>query len=223
MIYLVICLVSYILGSVPFGRMFAGKKIEKEGSKNVGAMNAARVTGKPFMLVVVAALDAGKAFLALLFTYFFRSLGYNITIALLVASIFVVAGHKNPIFLKFQDKGRGLSSLLGIVFFLSWFVFLKTGNYLIWISPFVCIAIMIIAIFSERLFMPRKKTEVRYGKVIDELGSPIIGRLIGMVACLIALIFLLPSEYFAVVLTASLISFIAHIPRAQEYVNTSSS
>jgi acyl phosphate:glycerol-3-phosphate acyltransferase len=56
-------LVGFLLGSIPFGQVFAklkGVDLHKVGSGNIGATNAARALGKGIGVLVLL-LDAGKA------------------------------------------------------------------------------------------------------------------------------------------------------------------
>ncbi len=58
--------VSYLLGSVPFAYILArlhGRDIANFGDRNLGATNAYYATGKVWVWIVAAILDAGKAFL----------------------------------------------------------------------------------------------------------------------------------------------------------------
>src|SRR5438876_11875969 len=66
-----ICLIAYLIGAVPFGYLIArwrGVDILKQGSGNIGATNVGRVLGKRFGLLVFV-LDflkgAGPTFAAL--------------------------------------------------------------------------------------------------------------------------------------------------------------
>lgn len=57
---------SYLLGSVPFAYVLArlyGKDIANFGDRNIGATNAYYATGKLWVWIAAAALDALKAFL----------------------------------------------------------------------------------------------------------------------------------------------------------------
>src|ERR1700757_3981213 len=64
---LVLLLVSYLLGSIPFGlilaKLFGGADVRKAGSGNIGATNVARVAG-PAAGVLTLLLDAAKGWLA---------------------------------------------------------------------------------------------------------------------------------------------------------------
>src|SRR4051794_23953577 len=61
--YIIIALVSYLLGSIPFGyilvRLFLKQDIRATGSGNIGATNVAR-SGAKGLAIATLLLDAGK-------------------------------------------------------------------------------------------------------------------------------------------------------------------
>src|SRR5436309_14433168 len=65
--YIIIALVSYLLGSIPFGyilvRLFLKQDIRETGSGNIGATNVAR-SGAKGLAIATLVLDAGKGYLA---------------------------------------------------------------------------------------------------------------------------------------------------------------
>src|SRR5271167_1554126 len=67
-IYLMAALISYLLGSIPFGyllvRIFTGEDVRASGSGNIGATNVARKS--PALGVVTLLLDAAKGLGAVL-------------------------------------------------------------------------------------------------------------------------------------------------------------
>ena len=68
-ITLIIVVVSYLLGSIPFGyllvRIFRGQDVRKTGSGNIGATNVAR-TGSKGLAIATLLLDALKGYVAVL-------------------------------------------------------------------------------------------------------------------------------------------------------------
>ncbi|RYE14452.1 MAG: hypothetical protein EOP45_19615 [Sphingobacteriaceae bacterium] len=65
--YLII-LLSYMLGSIPFGVIIAGLKnidIKKQGSGNIGATNVSRVLGKKLGMLTLL-LDSAKGIIPLI-------------------------------------------------------------------------------------------------------------------------------------------------------------
>ena len=111
MIYLIIVLVGYLLGSIPCGLVLVGLvkgvDVRKHGSGNIGATNVVRVGGAP-LGVLAFVLDAGKAALAVLVA---RLLTDGPVADVLAAGMAVVC-HSWPIFLRFRG-GRGIAAAGG--------------------------------------------------------------------------------------------------------------
>jgi glycerol-3-phosphate acyltransferase PlsY len=66
----IIIVISYVLGSIPFGylliRIFRGQDIRQSGSGNIGATNVSRTS--PILGAVTLLLDALKGIAAVLIT-----------------------------------------------------------------------------------------------------------------------------------------------------------
>lgn len=115
---LIIALISYLLGSIPFSyiiaKIFAKIDISKEGSQNIGARNAFEVTNNKWIGFFSLFLDLLKGLLAVLIgLYFNKVIDYG-----LIGAIFAVAGHNYSIFIKFKG-GRGLASAAGSLIFIA--------------------------------------------------------------------------------------------------------
>ncbi|MCM8820158.1 MAG: glycerol-3-phosphate 1-O-acyltransferase PlsY [Candidatus Omnitrophica bacterium] len=139
-----IYLISYILGSIPFGFIIAYliKRIDIRnfGSGNIGATNVTRVIGK-FWGVVVFILDFLKAFIPIIFAKSFLKIpSKNIYIFM---ALFSVVGHNWPIFLKFKG-GKGVATSLGAMIALS-FIFTK-----LWLVIFIGIISWLVVFFIWR-------------------------------------------------------------------------
>jgi glycerol-3-phosphate acyltransferase PlsY len=109
---------GYLLGSIPFGLIFAwlagAGDIRKIGSGNIGATNVLR-TGNRWAAAATLLFDALKGAAAVLIA---RSLfGES---AALVAALAAFLGHLYPVWLGFKG-GKGGAVALGIVFALDWF------------------------------------------------------------------------------------------------------
>ncbi len=69
---LIIVVVSYLLGSIPFGyllvRIFRGQDVRNTGSGNIGATNVAR-TGSKGLAIATLVLDALKGYFAVAFAF----------------------------------------------------------------------------------------------------------------------------------------------------------
>ncbi|MBL8064928.1 MAG: glycerol-3-phosphate 1-O-acyltransferase PlsY [Chthonomonadaceae bacterium] len=117
---LVFGLVSFVLGSIPFGFLVGrkhGVDVTKSGSGNIGATNVLRVLGKaPAALVIL--LDISKGVFPVMLTRTWLSQEHSAQNALVGASMvgfMAVAGHVFSPFLKFQG-GKGVATGLGVVF-----------------------------------------------------------------------------------------------------------
>lgn len=114
---------AYLVGSIPFGLLVGlarGIDIREQGSRNIGATNAARVLGKRFFVIVLV-FDALKGLAPtvvagwLLHT---RSAVHDnpplACAAWLAVGFAAVAGHNWPCWLKFKG-GKGVATSLGVV------------------------------------------------------------------------------------------------------------
>ena len=113
---------SYLLGSIPFALLVSlpqGIDPRKEGSKNPGATNVARLLGKKWGIVTFLG-DAGKGVLALVLAFFLIRNDPNINKELVLTGVgfFAVLGHLFSVFLKFEG-GKGVATTIGIFLFLT--------------------------------------------------------------------------------------------------------
>ena len=112
-----IIIVSYLLGSIPFGYIagrIAGIDIRTAGSGNVGATNVVRILGKRYGYPVFA-LDVLKGFGAVKISMVMsgQHLKWNSPeISGMVGAIFSVLGHVFPPWLKFKG-GKGVATAAG--------------------------------------------------------------------------------------------------------------
>ena len=110
--YLVIGIVSYLMGSIPFGliltKLFLNKDIRKIGSGNIGATNALR-TGNKLIGYSTLILDIAKAIIPVIYVKF------NYPDIIYIASLCAFLGHVFPIWLKFKG-GKGVATYVGILF-----------------------------------------------------------------------------------------------------------
>ena len=108
--------VSYFSGAIPtgylVGRIFYGKDIRLEGSRNTGATNVFRVFG-PVPGVAVLIIDVLKGFLPVFFIpemlFPLGALGNTPVLSGLAC----VAGHNWTVFLDFKG-GKGVATSLGV-------------------------------------------------------------------------------------------------------------
>jgi len=114
--YAAALIVSYLLGSIPFGlfltRMAGLGDIRDIGSGNIGATNALR-TGNRWVAIGTLLGDAGKGALAVLLA---RQFGPDTAV---IAAFGALVGHLFPVWLRFKG-GKGISTYIGILLALSW-------------------------------------------------------------------------------------------------------
>ena len=134
---IIICLISYLMGSIPFGfiltKIFLKKDIREIGSGNIGATNALR-TGNKVLGYSTLILDILKAIIPVLYIKFYFSE------FIYISSLCVFLGHVFPIWLKFHG-GKGVATYVGILFVID--------IYLGLIFTFVWFFIFIISKFSS--------------------------------------------------------------------------
>jgi len=117
----IIALVSYLLGSIPFGyllvRIFRGEDVRQTGSGNIGATNVAR-TGSKGLGIATLLLDAVKGYAAVKFAFWLArsgrfEIGSN-TIFLLaaLAAFCAILGHVFTVWLRFKG-GKGVATAVG--------------------------------------------------------------------------------------------------------------
>ena len=105
-------IISYLMGSIPFGfiltKIFLKKDIREIGSGNIGATNALR-TGNKAIGYSTLVLDILKAVTPVIYVkLFFQDLLY-------ISSLCAFLGHVFPIWLKFKG-GKGVATYVGILF-----------------------------------------------------------------------------------------------------------
>ncbi len=102
---------AYLLGSVPTGVLvgsIAGIDVRRVGSRNIGATNVTRATGRLGGLVTLIG-DVGKGIAAIAFA---RTLTTDPTLVD-AAALAVVVGHVWSIFLRFSG-GKGVATGFGV-------------------------------------------------------------------------------------------------------------
>ena len=115
---LLIGIVCYLMGSIPFGfiltKIFLKKDIRKIGSGNIGATNALR-TGNKIIGYSTLILDILKAVVPVIYVkIFYQDLLY-------IASLCAFLGHVFPIWLKFKG-GKGVATYVGILFTINFYL-----------------------------------------------------------------------------------------------------
>ena len=130
----IIGIISYLMGSIPFGliltKVFLKKDIREIGSGNIGATNALR-TGNKLIGYSTLILDVLKAVIPVLYVKI------NFPDAIYISALCAFIGHVFPVWLKFKG-GKGVATYLGIIFALS----LKLGL-------FFCVFWILVALITK--------------------------------------------------------------------------
>ena len=159
---LIIGIISYLMGSIPFGliltKIFLKKNIRKIGSGNIGATNVLR-TGNKIVGYSTLFLDILKAIIPVIYVKF------NFPDFLYIASLCSFLGHVFPFWLKFRG-GKGVASYLGIlfainiyfglIFVISWLIIFTISRFSslssLVASASIPIYLVIIANFDDAIF-----------------------------------------------------------------------
>ncbi|MFS0737799.1 glycerol-3-phosphate 1-O-acyltransferase PlsY [Sphingomonas sp. 1P06PA] len=111
-----VLLLSYLLGSVPFGliltRIAGAGDLRAIGSGNIGATNVLR-TGRKGLAAATLLLDGAKGAAAVLIAGAFEPAWMP------VAAAGAFFGHLYPVWLRFRG-GKGVATLLGVTLALHW-------------------------------------------------------------------------------------------------------
>ena len=131
----IIGIISYLMGSIPFGfiltKIFLKKDIREIGSGNIGATNALR-TGNKSIGYSTLILDILKSIAPVIYIkIFYQEFLY-------IAALCAFLGHVFPVWLKFKG-GKGVATYVGIlfainiyfgiIFTISWFVTFFISKY----------------------------------------------------------------------------------------------
>ncbi|MEQ9487561.1 MAG: glycerol-3-phosphate 1-O-acyltransferase PlsY [Alphaproteobacteria bacterium] len=118
----VIVICGYLLGSIPFGlvlcRLCGYGDIRKIGSGNIGATNVLRTGNKPLALATLV-LDIGKGAAAVFAVRAVVGFDDSGLLPGGVAGTAAVIGHNFPVWLKFQG-GKGVATTLGTMLAAFW-------------------------------------------------------------------------------------------------------
>ena len=116
--FLTIGIISYLMGSIPFGfiltKIFLKTDIREIGSGNIGATNALR-TGNKLIGYSTLLLDVMKAILPVLYVKI------NYPELIYISSLCAFLGHVFPVWLKFKG-GKGVATYVGILFTINIFL-----------------------------------------------------------------------------------------------------
>ncbi len=125
-----VILLSYFLGSIPSGVIFAKifnlEDLRTIGSGNTGTTNVLR-TGNYTAAALTLIFDFGKSCLTIYLTLLFND------DLVFISSVVVLIGHIFPVWLRFKG-GKGFASYLGIISMVNIYLFLLIS--LVWLIVF---------------------------------------------------------------------------------------
>ena len=127
-LYIIILIIAYLIGSINFSiilsKKMAGFDLREKGSGNAGTTNMLRTVGKKAALITLVC-DILKGIvpvlLAVLIGNIANHFGAELKIEYLVqiAGIFAIIGHTFPIYFGFKG-GKGVATSLGLVLIINW-------------------------------------------------------------------------------------------------------
>jgi len=163
--------IGYLLGSIPFGLIFAwlagAGDVRKIGSGNIGATNVLR-TGKRWAAVLTLVFDGGKGAAAVLVAHALYG-----DVAAAFAGLGAFLGHLFPVWLRFKG-GKGVATFLGVTLALAW-----PAGLLVAATWLVAAAIWRISSLSALIAAALAPLYMLY------LGGPVNALLISLMALLI--------------------------------------
>jgi glycerol-3-phosphate acyltransferase PlsY len=138
---------SYLLGCIPFGILFARQSkvnLREHGSGNIGATNVSRVLGKKVGLLTLLG-DLSKGVAAVVIASHVLEFHWQIA----VSGLMVFIGHVYPVFLKFKG-GKGVATGLGVFLFLMPLATISVMGVFavtLWASGFVSLSSVLSSLF----------------------------------------------------------------------------
>jgi len=213
--YLLICLISYLLGSFPTAlilvKIVTKKDVRSSESGNMGAMNTLRITKKEKGLKIailsflfVWLFDCFKAIMAL---YLSQKFNLNFITTITLSTFFVILGHNYPIWLKGRG-GRGAACLMGVLMYFRFSILLY---WLLTIFLSSLIIEIIFRIFKHQKFSPKI--------IFQSISDQIIGRLIGELIA-IYVVYLIEPKLFWPVLFGSILIILRHQTRLSKQLSS---
>ena len=116
-----VIIIAYLLGSIPFGYLIVrakeGADVRATGSGGTGATNVSRRAGKRAGVITLL-LDAAKGVLAVVLARWLLAPDFGVNWWVAAAAIMAVLGHVFPLWLGFRG-GKGVATALGVFLSLS--------------------------------------------------------------------------------------------------------
>jgi len=157
--YLIIVIIAYLLGAIPFGLMISRRMahvdIREHGSGNIGATNVFRTLGARLGLIT-AMLDLSKAALAVLLAMsiignevlMVDGHDIHLQLAQILAAISAMVGHNWSVYIKFKG-GKGVACFIGGLMVINWvaaLIGLAAGIIIALTTRYVSLASMLAAV-----------------------------------------------------------------------------
>ena len=124
MVYVIMAVIAYLIGSINFSvilsKKIAGFDVREKGSGNAGSTNMLRSVGKKAAALTLLC-DVLKGVVAIVIAIIVGNIikDSNKELLLQIAGIAVVLGHTFPIFFQFKG-GKGVATSLGILLMSNW-------------------------------------------------------------------------------------------------------
>ena len=118
-LYIVVGLIAYLLGSISFSvifsKKFAGFDVRDKGSKNAGTTNVLRTVGKKAAAMTLIC-DVLKGVVAVLLAMLADTIwdGVDVEALKYLAALMAIIGHTFPIYYGFRG-GKGVATSLGAI------------------------------------------------------------------------------------------------------------
>ena len=201
--YLLICFISYLLGSIPTAlvvvKVITKKDVRSSDSGNMGAMNTLRVVKKQkgLLLAILSFLFVWlfDCFKAILTIYISQQFKLNSIWSLTLSTFFVILGHNYPIWLKGRG-GRGASCLMGVM------MYFKFSVLLYWL-----LLVFFFSLLIEIIFRIIKHQQITPKIIFQSISDQIIGRLIGEIAAIFIIFFIYPKLFYPILFGTLLIIY----------------
>jgi glycerol-3-phosphate acyltransferase PlsY len=120
LLYILGPIISYLIGSIPFGYIVArlkGIDVRQHGSGNIGATNVGRVLGKGYG-VAVYILDLAKGFVPVYVVSSMVETQNFVSLQVIICGLAAILGHVFPIYLRFKG-GKAVATSCGVFLWLA--------------------------------------------------------------------------------------------------------
>ena len=149
--YFFLLIISFLVGSIPFGyvvcRVFKKIDIRKIGSGNIGATNVYRAAGG-FFASIVLLLDILKGFFPV---YLARNVFNFNSLLSITIGLSAILGHIFSIFMKGKG-GKGVATSFGVIIGL--FPLAAFSSFIIWLISVISTHIVSVSSIAGSIFLP---------------------------------------------------------------------